>query len=146
MDWDSEKGLNFSSTDFRVDPSLRNIFSGLSGWGRKRPETENEKKARLEHEIYIQSLNDSMKGVHSGNPNVHPDPEPFALLTNQNKLSESEYKKRFPMLVAQQAQEENLIRMRENLMRMQGGLLADRADIARTLESDGSILRDRERE
>ncbi len=122
MDWDSESGLNFSSTDFRADPLLRDIFSGFKGWGRKRPETENEKKARSEHERYIQSLNDSMQGVHSGEPNVHPDSEPFVPLTNQNKLSESEYKNRFPMLYEKQAQEENLIRMRENVMRMQGGL------------------------
>ena len=122
MDWDSESGLNFSSTDFRADPLLRDIFSGFKGWGRKRPETENEKKARLEHERYIQSLNDSMQGVHSGGPNVQPDPEPFVPLTNQNKLSESEYKKRFPMLFEKQAQQDNLMRMRENLMRMQGGM------------------------
>jgi hypothetical protein len=103
-----------------------NVFSSprkhFSGWGRKRPETETEKKARLEHRRYIQSLNDSMQGVHSGEPNVQLDPEPFVPLTNQNKLSESEYKERFPMLFEKQAQQENLMRMRENLMRMQGGL------------------------
>ena len=120
MDWDEVlKGLY----DIRLqDDNVFNLPDSLKGWGRKRPDTETEKKARLEHRRYIQSLNDSMQGVHRGEPNVQLDPEPFVPLTNQNKLSESEYKKRFPMLFEKQAQQDNLMRMRENLMRMQGGL------------------------
>jgi hypothetical protein len=67
-----------------------------------------------------------MKGVHKGEPNVHPDPKPSVLLTNQKKLSPSEYKKRFPMLAAKQAKEENLIRMRNNVLKAQAKAKADK--------------------
>ena len=40
--WSSKSGFKWSTEDWKADPSLKDIFSTLKGWGRKNPKPKSK--------------------------------------------------------------------------------------------------------